>query len=104
MTEPEERTVRSFCRICTAVCGILVDVSGDEVVRVLGELTGVAKVDRAMPAGAVSVPHGHQGANVNRLTWKDQIDLPTGMVRYLGAPVTRWRATARRPSPMFTCV
>ena len=32
-----ERTVRSFCRICTAVCGILVDVSGDQVVRVRGD-------------------------------------------------------------------
>ena len=37
MTEPEVRTVRSFCRICTAVCGILVDVSDDEVVRVRGD-------------------------------------------------------------------
>lgn len=31
------RTLRSFCRICTAVCGILVDVSGDQVVRVRGD-------------------------------------------------------------------
>ncbi len=31
------RTVRSFCRICTAACGIFVDVSGDEVVRVRGD-------------------------------------------------------------------
>ena len=31
------RTVRSFCRICTSVCGILVDVAGDEVVRVRGD-------------------------------------------------------------------
>jgi anaerobic selenocysteine-containing dehydrogenase len=31
------RTVRSFCRICTTVCGILVDVSGDRVVRVRGD-------------------------------------------------------------------
>jgi anaerobic selenocysteine-containing dehydrogenase len=31
------RTVRSFCRICTAICGILVDVEGDEVVRVRGD-------------------------------------------------------------------
>ncbi len=30
-------TVRSFCRICTAVCGILVEVSGDQVVRVRGD-------------------------------------------------------------------
>jgi anaerobic selenocysteine-containing dehydrogenase len=31
------RTVRSFCRICTAVCGILVDVEGDQVVSVRGD-------------------------------------------------------------------
>jgi Molybdopterin oxidoreductase Fe4S4 domain/Molybdopterin oxidoreductase len=37
MTDRVVRTVRSFCRICTAVCGILVDVSGDEVVRVRGD-------------------------------------------------------------------
>ncbi len=30
-------TVRSFCRVCTAVCGILVDVDGDEVRRVRGD-------------------------------------------------------------------
>jgi hypothetical protein len=36
----------------------------------------------------VSIPHGHQGANVNRLTSKDEIDLPTGMARYSGVPVT----------------
>ena len=33
-----------------------------------GELTGVAKVDRSVRVGVVSVPHGHQGANVNLLT------------------------------------
>jgi anaerobic selenocysteine-containing dehydrogenase len=31
------RTVHSFCRVCTSVCGILVDVDGDEVVRVRGD-------------------------------------------------------------------
>jgi anaerobic selenocysteine-containing dehydrogenase len=36
-TEDRARPVGSFCRICTAVCGILVDVSGDEVVRVRGD-------------------------------------------------------------------
>jgi len=29
--------VRSFCRVCTSVCGILVDVDGDEVIRVRGD-------------------------------------------------------------------
>jgi hypothetical protein len=37
-----------------------------------------------MRAGAMSIPHGHQGANVNVLTCKDQIDLPTGMGAVLG--------------------
>ena len=37
MSDGDVRTVRSFCRICTSVCGILVDVAGDEVVRVRGD-------------------------------------------------------------------
>jgi anaerobic selenocysteine-containing dehydrogenase len=53
-----------------------------------GELVGIAKVDASIRRGAVSVPHGHQGANVNRLTGKDEIDLVTGMARYSGVPVT----------------
>jgi formylmethanofuran dehydrogenase subunit D len=53
-----------------------------------GELTGIAKVDDSMRRGAVSIPHGHHAANVNRLTSKDDIDVVTGMVRYSGIPVT----------------
>src|SRR5262249_9396115 len=37
MASAEERTVRSFCRLCSAFCGILVDASGDEVLRVRGD-------------------------------------------------------------------
>lgn len=29
MTEPTTKTVRSFCRICTSVCGLLIDVTVD---------------------------------------------------------------------------
>ena len=53
-----------------------------------GELTGVAKVDASVRRGAVSVPHGHAGANVNVLTSKDDIDPLTGMTRFSGVPVT----------------
>lgn len=34
---PRARTVKSFCRICTTICGIEVDVDGDRVVRVRGD-------------------------------------------------------------------
>jgi anaerobic selenocysteine-containing dehydrogenase len=53
-----------------------------------GELTGIAKVDDSIRRGAVSIPHGHHDANVNRLTNKDDIDVVTGMVRYSGIPVS----------------
>jgi anaerobic selenocysteine-containing dehydrogenase len=63
---------------------------GDPVVvrSAHGELTGVARVDPFIRRGVVSVPHGHQGANVNRLTDKDALDPITGMVTYSGIPVT----------------
>ena len=53
-----------------------------------GELVGVARVDASIRRGAVSVPHGHQGANVNRLTDKDDIDRTNGVAHYSGIPVT----------------
>ena len=59
-----------------------------------GELTGIAHVDPSIRSGAVSVPHGHQGANVNLLTSKDTIDPVTGMARYSGIPVSIHRAPA----------
>jgi anaerobic selenocysteine-containing dehydrogenase len=34
---PGMPTVRSFCRVCTSVCGILVDVDGDKVLHVRGD-------------------------------------------------------------------
>jgi anaerobic selenocysteine-containing dehydrogenase len=53
-----------------------------------GELLGIAKVDASIRAGAVSVPHGHQRANVNALTSKDDVDPTTGMAHYSGIPVS----------------
>ena len=53
-----------------------------------GHLTGTAKVDPAIRRGALSVPHGHHGVNVNALTDKDVVDPVTGMVRYSCVPVS----------------
>ncbi len=58
-----------------------------------GEICGVAVVEPSVRAGTVSVPHGHERANVNRLTDKDRIDTITGMVQYSGIPVTLHPAT-----------
>jgi anaerobic selenocysteine-containing dehydrogenase len=53
-----------------------------------GELTGIARVDPSIRRGAVSVPHGHQDANVNLLTSSEDIDPLTGMAHYSGVAVT----------------
>jgi anaerobic selenocysteine-containing dehydrogenase len=64
--------------------------NGDPVVvrSEQGELTGIAKIETSVRAGTVSVPHGHQRANVNALTCDDDIDPTTGMAHYSGIPVT----------------
>src|SRR5579864_4639930 len=37
MTTGEVHTLPSLCRVCTSVCGILVDVAGNDVMRVRGD-------------------------------------------------------------------
>jgi anaerobic selenocysteine-containing dehydrogenase len=66
----------------------LTDGQGVVVRSAQGTLVGVAKIDPSIRAGAVSVPHGHQAANVNSLTSKDDIDRTTGMAHYSGVPVS----------------
>jgi anaerobic selenocysteine-containing dehydrogenase len=74
-------------------------VDGDIVVvrSAHGEITVMARVDAAIRRGAVSVPHGHQDVNVNRLTSKDDLDPITGMATYGGIPVTLVPAGADAP-------
>lgn len=37
MSEDLTRTVRSYCRVCASLCGILVDLKGEQVIRVRGD-------------------------------------------------------------------
>ena len=53
-----------------------------------GEVVGTARVDARIRPGVVSVPHGHEHANVNLLTSVREVDALTGMARYSGIPVS----------------
>jgi anaerobic selenocysteine-containing dehydrogenase len=53
-----------------------------------GEVVGTARLDARMRPGVVSVPHGHEHANVNQLTSIREVDPLTGMARYSGIPVS----------------
>jgi len=52
-----------------------------------GEITLTARVNTRMRKGVCSIPHGHEDANVNRLTSTDDIDPLGGMALYSGVPV-----------------
>ena len=49
---------------------------------------GVAHIDPTIRPGVVSVPHGHEDANVNLLTSKHEVEPLTGMTRYSGVAVS----------------
>jgi anaerobic selenocysteine-containing dehydrogenase len=74
-------------------------LDGDAVVvrSAHGAITGVTKVDDTIRRGAVSVLHGHQDVDVNRLTSKDDLDPITGMATYCAIPVMLEPAV-RRPA------
>jgi anaerobic selenocysteine-containing dehydrogenase len=52
-----------------------------------GEIVLTANVDAAIRAGVASIPHGHQLANVNRLTSIENVDPMGGQVLYTGIPI-----------------
>lgn len=52
-----------------------------------GELSGIARISDSIRCGAVSIPHGYPGVNVNLLTDHTDIDPLTGMTRYTAVPV-----------------
>lgn len=60
-----------------------------------GEVEGEVRVDRSLPPGVLTVPHGWTGSqNVNRLTSTDEVDPLTGMPRFSGLPVELVKAAA----------
>lgn len=52
-----------------------------------GEIVLIAKVNAGMRRGVLSIPHGHEDANVNHLTSVHKVDPLGGMALYSGVPV-----------------
>jgi anaerobic selenocysteine-containing dehydrogenase len=53
-----------------------------------GEIVGTAHIEPTIRPGVVSVPHGHEHANVNLLTSIRDVDPLTGMTHYSGIRVS----------------
>lgn len=78
MSEPEMRTERSYCRVCTSQCGILVDIVGDEVVKVRGDRDHPVTHGYTCPKGrALGQMHHHPNRIERPLMRKDGALEPT---------------------------
>lgn len=60
------RTVRSFCRICTAICGIVVEVDGDRVVKVRGDADHPLSRGYTCPKGRALPQFHHHPDRIER--------------------------------------
>jgi anaerobic selenocysteine-containing dehydrogenase len=92
VAEPEVRTVRSFCRICTAICGVLVDVEGDQVIRVRGDRDHPLSHGYTCPKGRALPQLHHHPDRIERpmmriegelrpVTWEQCLDDLGGRLR-----------------------
>ena len=94
------RTVRSFCRVCTSVCGILVDVDGDDVVAVHGDRDHPFSQGYTCPKGrALPQIHHHPDRLEHPLIRVDGELRPTTWEACLDDLGERLRATIEQHGP-----
>ena len=94
------RTVRSFCRVCTSVCGILVDVDGDDVIAVHGDPDHPFSQGYTCPKGrALPQIHHHPDRLEHPLIRVDGELRPTTWDACLDDLVGRLRATIEQHGP-----
>lgn len=85
MPKPAPRTVRSFCRVCQSVCGIVAEVDGERVVAVRGDRDHPVSAGYTCPKGrALPLLHHHPdrldhpqvrvGGAVHQTGWQSCLD------------------------------
>ncbi len=94
------RTIRSFCRICTTVCGILVDVDGDTVVDVRGDREHPRSKGYTCPKGrSLGKMHHHPNRLDRPMMRVDDVLVPTTWQECLDDLGERLRQVIDRHGP-----
>ena len=78
--------VRSFCRMCQAMCGIVVHVDGDRVVRVSGDADHPVSEGYTCPKGRSLPDVHHDAARLADPGWEQTLD---GLAARLGEIIDR---------------
>ena len=68
------RSVHSFCRMCQAMCGIVVHVDGDRVVRVTGDPGHPVSEGYTCPKGRSLPDVHHDAARIEDPLWEETLD------------------------------
>jgi anaerobic selenocysteine-containing dehydrogenase len=68
------RSVHSFCRMCNAMCGIVVHVDGDRVARVTGDPAHPVSEGYTCPKGRALPEVHHDPARLEDPSWEQTLD------------------------------
>ena len=100
MPKQHPRTQRSFCRICTSLCGIVVETEGDQVVRVTGDRDHPLSQGYTCPKGrALPQMHHHERRLLQPLLQRDGRLEPATWDACLDDLVSKLKAVIDRHGP-----
>jgi anaerobic selenocysteine-containing dehydrogenase len=93
-------SIRTHCKICTNQCGVVVDVDGDQVVRVKGDFGHALSKGYTCPKGrAIGGLHHHPGAITRPMMRKDGVLEPVGWEACLDDLAARLAAIVQSHGP-----
>jgi anaerobic selenocysteine-containing dehydrogenase len=91
---------RTYCKICTNLCGVIVDVAGDQIVRIKGDSAHLLSKGYMCPKGrALGRSHHNPGAITTPLMRKNGELVPVGWDECLDDIAARLRTVVARHGP-----
>lgn len=94
MTSPPVETKRTYCRVCITQCGLVVDVAGDQILKVRGDKEHPLTAGYTCPKGrATGEIHHLEGAITRPMMRKDGALVEVGWDEALGDVAAKLRST-----------
>lgn len=100
MAEEPPVSKKTYCKICTNQCGVVIDIAGDQIVRVKGDFSHPLSKGYTCPKGrAIGRSHHHPDAITHPQMRKDGELVPVGWDEALDDIAARLRAVIDEHGP-----